>query len=382
MPALPAAADVVVIGGGPAGVAAAFAARRHGFSVAVIDRAIPPIDKACGEGLMPDGVAALRTLGVAIAPDTGAPFRGIRFIDKGRSAEAYFGPSANAAPGLGMRRTALHRLLVAEAEAAGIAMCWGTRAEGLYADRIWTSAGVIRCRWIVGADGLHSRVRQWAGFAPGRTALRRVGLRRHYTVRPWTDMVEVHWHSKGQAYVTPISRDEVCVALVGAPTAPSFADLGLSFPRLARRLADATAGGPPRGALSVQATFPAVTRRNVVLIGDASGSVDAVTGEGLALALRQAGALGAALAAADMPAYEAAHRRICRLPRLMGRLLTTLGAHDTIRGWAIGGLAASPWLFAKLLALHIGGGARSDDVECGLTSPRKAAASMASALRR
>ena len=74
----PNSVDVFVAGGGPAGLATAIAARRHGLSVLVADGAVPSIDKACGEGLMPDGVEALRKLGIAIPEREAQPFRGIR----------------------------------------------------------------------------------------------------------------------------------------------------------------------------------------------------------------------------------------------------------------------------------------------------------------
>ena len=64
--AVPSETDVFVVGGGPAGLASAIAARRNGFDVVIADSARPPIDKACGEGLMPDGVAALRRIGVEL----------------------------------------------------------------------------------------------------------------------------------------------------------------------------------------------------------------------------------------------------------------------------------------------------------------------------
>ena len=73
--------DIFVAGGGPAGLAAAIAARQKGFSVLVADYARPPIDKACGEGLMPDAVLALSRLGITFGLNQGIPFRGIRFTD-------------------------------------------------------------------------------------------------------------------------------------------------------------------------------------------------------------------------------------------------------------------------------------------------------------
>src|SRR5712691_625139 len=100
--------DVFVIGGGPAGLATAIAARRHGLSVVLADGAVPPIDKPCGEGLMPDGVEALHQLGITIPEGDAHPFRGIRFVSGGRKAEAEF-PRGTA---YGIRRTNLHRVML------------------------------------------------------------------------------------------------------------------------------------------------------------------------------------------------------------------------------------------------------------------------------
>ena len=82
--------DVFVVGGGPSGLATAIAARQRGLSVIVADGARPPIDKACGEGLMPDGVEALRRIGVTIPESLAQPFRGIRFVNGHQKAQAEF----------------------------------------------------------------------------------------------------------------------------------------------------------------------------------------------------------------------------------------------------------------------------------------------------
>src|SRR5580704_10119521 len=119
--------QVFVVGGGPAGLAVAIAARHRGFSVTVADVAQPPIDKACGEGIMPDGLAALKKLGVKLPLDAAAPFEGIRFSDGEFSVQARFAQG----PGLGIRRTKLHEILIDKATEAGIDMHWGAHVTGL-----------------------------------------------------------------------------------------------------------------------------------------------------------------------------------------------------------------------------------------------------------
>src|SRR3954451_12756607 len=124
---LPRTTDLCVIGGGPAGLATAIAARRRGLDVTLADCAVPPIDKACGEGIMPDGLAAARSLGLDLTGAQGQTFRGIRFCDSKSSAEADF-PHG---PGLGLRRTALHQLMLEHALDCGVRMAWGTRVCGI-----------------------------------------------------------------------------------------------------------------------------------------------------------------------------------------------------------------------------------------------------------
>jgi 2-polyprenyl-6-methoxyphenol hydroxylase-like FAD-dependent oxidoreductase len=160
--------DLVIIGGGPAGLAAALSARRCGFDVVVVDRDRPPIDKACGEGLMPDGVAALAEIGVKVDRTLGFPFRGIRFLGEGAVAEAAFAQGC----GIGIRRTALHRVLIEHSTAAGIACRWGAQVDALEAAGIWVDGQMLRCRWVVAADGprrtsLADYLRTWLDGASG-----------------------------------------------------------------------------------------------------------------------------------------------------------------------------------------------------------------------
>src|SRR5271169_6810347 len=258
--AAPSETGVFVIGAGPAGLAAALAARQRGFEVIVADRSRPPIDKACAEGLMPDGVAALRRIGVEVG-HLGMPFRGIRFMDNKLQAEAMFPDNVNC--GVGLRRTLLHRLLMERAEDAGVVTFWQSRVEGISPSGVKVDGRTVRCRWIIGADGFHSRVRQWAGLQPVWNGARRIGLRQHFRIRPWTDFVEVHWHKRCQAMVTPVGTEEVCIVITGSAQETHISDLPTLFPILTKRLGDSQSMGSVRGAISMSVKLPAVTRGRI-----------------------------------------------------------------------------------------------------------------------
>ena len=343
--------DVVIVGGGPAGLAAAIAARRRGLSVTLADAARMPVDKACGEGLMPEGVDALRNLGITAGAQESFAFRGVRFVDGKLSAQALFEHGA----GVGVRRTVLHRLLAQRARELDVAIHWGAPVMWLSAEGVRIGDQIVRARWIVGADGQNSRVRRWARLDNAWSATPRIGLRAHFRREPWTDFVEVHWHKHCQAYVTPVAPNEVCVAVLGNRKAPPrIADLPVLFPALAGRLKDAQPTDSVKGATSVSSRLRRVASGPVALIGDASGSVDAITGEGLSIALRQALALGDALADGNLASYRVAHRRIMRMPRLMARLMLTMDGRTTLRQAALRALAGRPHLFSRLLAAHVG----------------------------
>jgi len=333
--------DVLVVGGGPAGLAAAIAARRKGFRVAVVDAAAPPIDKACGEGLMPDALRALADLGVEIPADAGFAFYGIRFVGDDVSLEAEF-PSSF---GLGLRRTSLHQILVSAAEQAGVELRWSAPVGEL---------AEVKARWIIGADGHASRVRKWAGLERWRRIRERLGFRVHYRIKPWMDHVEVYWHSEFQMYVAGVTDDEVMVAVLCHDPHVRVEDALASFPELLERLAAAPRVSMERGGISATRRLWVVTQGSVALVGDASGSVDAITGEGLGLAFRQAAALADALVAGNLDLYETAHRRLMRRPTFMADLLLLLDGRPNLQYRALHYLARHPLIFRSLLALHVG----------------------------
>jgi menaquinone-9 beta-reductase len=342
--------DVFIIGGGPAGLAAAIAARQRGFDVTIADGARPPVDKACGEGLMPDTVSALTGLGISLGPSGGFPFYGLRFWDTNASAEAEF-PEGH---GLGVRRVVLHQMLLEKAQSMNVRFLWQTPVVGIRNDEILMAGETSRARWIVGADGISSRVRQWCGLNDQRHGVHRYASRRHYCLEPWSRRVEVYWGDGEQAYVTPVGDRSVCVVLVSRGRGTHLSSLQEKFPELARRLDRATCMGVERGGVTVTRQLKSVYRGAVALVGDASGSVDAITGDGLNLGFRQAQALAASMQAGDLAAYQQAHKALARRPLLMGRLLLLLDRRPSLRNRVMRALAAHPDLFARLLAVHVG----------------------------
>ncbi|HVR30001.1 MAG TPA: NAD(P)/FAD-dependent oxidoreductase [Thermoanaerobaculia bacterium] len=351
--------DTLVVGGGPAGLATAIAARAQGLEVEVLDRFHPPIDKPCGEGILPAGLAALESLGVGRVQLGGREIRGVRYLDaaSGVVAEGGFAPR----PGLGVRRTTLHQALAHRAAEAGARLSWGLFAEGLSSaeDGTWvvdTPDGPIEARWVVGADGLASHARRWAGLEgrPARGRRRRYGVRRHYQVAPWTDHVEVHWTHGCEAYVTPVGEDLVGVAMLWGGSREGFDRHLAKFPALERRLHGAPAVSRDRGCGPFLQRASGVVRGTLALVGDAAGYVDALTGEGLGHAFREARALAEALAAGDLALYQAAHRRIVAGPDRLTRATLLLTRHPGLRRRVLRALAHDPRLFARLLQVQNG----------------------------
>jgi flavin-dependent dehydrogenase len=338
--------DVFVIGGGPAGLAAAIAARRKGFSVVVADGCQPPVDKACGEALLPDCLAAAERLGLQLPIDDSFAFRGIRFVGEGVSVKAEFPNGV----GRGLRRTLLHRALVDQAERCGVELRWGCSVGEI---------SNIRARWIVGADGMGSRVRAEAGLDASIRDKRRYGFRIHFQLAPWTDFVEIHWGDGCQVYITPVAADGIGVAVLSSNPKLRVRDALAGFPALAGRFREMPETSVERGGITASRQLRRVTRGNVALTGDASGSVDAITAEGLNQGFQQALALADALENEDLAQYESAHRRLSLRPRFMADFILTMG-RGALRRRALPAMASQPEVFESLLAMHVGAARPAD----------------------
>ena len=365
-------ADVLIAGGGPAGLATAVRAARAGLSALVCEPRPAPVDKACGEGLMPYGVRELAALG---ARPAGVRLSGIEYADlAGRRVTARFAPEA----GLGVRRTELHAALAAAAEEAGAELL-RARLPGttVRQDAAGVTAGGLRARWLVAADGLHSPVRRRLGVPVHAGAPRRFGLRRHWRTAPWSDTVQVIWGPHAEAYVTPVSAQLVGVAVLFGPgrlpprhgtagtrdtagadstagtdgtddtarRADTYTALLRGFPRLAERLASAAPASPVRGAGPMRQLPRRRVHGRVLLVGDAAGYEDALTGEGVSLAFAQAAAAVDAMAAGTPERYEADWARITRRYRLWTRALVLATAPAPARRLLLPCAAALPGVF-------------------------------------
>jgi 2-polyprenyl-6-methoxyphenol hydroxylase-like FAD-dependent oxidoreductase len=341
--------DVLVVGAGPAGLATAIAAAAKGLRVMVADARRPPINKPCGEGLLPEAVEALSTIGIELNSSRGFPLEGFRFSDDSHSISA----PIKHGRAFGVRRTVLHNLLVARAAEVGVQFRWGARVSTFAPAEARVNGESVHYRWLVGADGLNSSVRRWGKFNWPRISCRtRFGFRRHFAIVPWSKSVEVYWGKRFQMVVTPTHAEDVCVSFFSRDPKLRIDDGLAEFPEVARRLANAHGTTPEQGSIVGLTSSWRVASKRVALVGDASCSVDGIAGHGLSLGLQQAVALADALSLGDLLPYRSAHRKIVRMPLRMTRLLLLMDASGWIRRKTLRLFETQPELFAKIISAH------------------------------
>jgi flavin-dependent dehydrogenase len=337
--------DVLVVGGGPVGLAAAIEARLRGLTVTLLEPRDGAIDKACGEGLMPGALPALARLGV---DPPGFVLRGVSYRSlTARGVEKRVDHHFESGEGRGVRRTALHDALSERARSLGVVVVDG-KAGSLEQDAESVTAAGIRARYLVAADGLHSTVRRLTGLErPVAVRGRRYGVRQHFHAEPQSDLIEVYWTPTVEAYVTPVGGGVVGIAMLGRKGLDYDAALA-AIPRLASLVKGAEPASERRGAGPFRQRTTKRTLGRVLLVGDASGYVDAITGEGIRLGLAQAEVAIASIADDDPKSYERAWIQRTRDFRALTAGLVA-AANSPLRGAIVPAASALPRVFGAVV---------------------------------
>ena len=346
-------ASLLIVGGGPVGLAAAILGRLAGHAVTLIERGRPPVDKPCGEGLMPSGVRRLQMMGVTLDPEGLHPFMGVRYIDGDRVAGARF----TFGEGAGCRRTYLQAAMAQRAEALGAVLHFGQEVVAVDADQgeVRTADGqTFRAEHVLAADGLRSPTRKLLDLDGPPATRPRFGMRQHYPIKPWTDEVEVYWSDTAEAYVTPVGPNRVGVAFLWSGDGERFGGLLSRFPALQAKLGDAPIESQVRGTGPLHVRPKAVLKGKVALIGDAAGYYDAITGEGLTLGFAQADTVLHHIADDTLQDWPKSHRKLVFEPYLVIWLLLFIERYPALRRRVILALSHDPALFEQFLQINDG----------------------------
>ncbi|MBV9089746.1 MAG: geranylgeranyl reductase family protein [Mycobacteriaceae bacterium] len=300
-------ADVVVVGAGPAGSAAAAWAARAGRDVLVVDAADFPRDKPCGDGLTPRAVAELQLLGLGRWLDAHIKHRGLRLTGFGGEVEVDWPGPSFPTHGSAVPRTELDERIRQVAVDAGASMLMGRRVVGVSHDprgrvtslavRNGGGATELRCGELIVADGARSPLGRMLGRQWHRQTTYGVAVRGYLTSPrsddPWLstnlELRTRHGHLlPGYGWIFPLGNGEVNIGVGALATEKRPADVALKklidFYADLRR-ADWEFDGPPRAVVSallpMGGAVSGVAGPNWMLIGDAAACVNPMNGEGI-----------------------------------------------------------------------------------------------------
>jgi len=376
----PVETDVVVVGAGPAGSAAAVHLRALGLAVALLDKERFPRHKICGDFLPPGAVASLRALaGSAIEAAEPVRLEGLRITWRGRSILADF-PADR--PGWGLPRLHLDDALVSAAAASGAAVVERFRVERILRERDGRhriegshpdgSRRAFVAPLVVEAGGRFGRVGRLLGWRSDDARLRRWALWCHLDgVEGLSTRCEMHVIDGGYVGVAPLPGERA--ANVTMVLSPERMEAARSDPRgyyrhvlsehpgLGPRVATARALAPVRGLGPLACRARRLSAQGIALVGDACGFVDPFTAEGVARALESARLLAQAVKAAcpaarpvpvslSLPSYETAWRERFEPKLALCRMLQVVIARPWLAGPMARGLAARKDLADRMIA--------------------------------
>jgi flavin-dependent dehydrogenase len=387
--------DVIVVGAGVAGTSSAILLGQEGHRVLLLDRARFPRHKTCGEGIMPEGVAILDSLGLlpALWQRGAGRAQGLRFCSRaGVWAQADFPAMQGAAAySLVIRRYELDQLLlerartvptvtVREGFAVAEALYHEGAIQGVNGQSVAASSAAgpgrvetFRAPLTLAADGMRSRFHDRYGIERRVWSRQRWGLAGHLRgVEGLGPYIEVLFQDDNEIYMAPLANDLTLVAILAEKRAMSAFRGNLegaylrflkAVPGLGPRL-EASEVVPPVGARGpLGFTIRPVWRPGLLLVGDSAGFLDPITGEGMTLALKCAQAAVPIVRRAfergdwgheTLGAYAAARARAIGDVSQLTRLMLAVTRFPWLADRAIRRLSADPALFQKLLGIVTG----------------------------
>jgi menaquinone-9 beta-reductase len=368
--------DVLVVGAGPAGSAAAASLARAGHDVLLVESHAHPRPKACAEYASPRIAEELSLLGLADeAWRPGAlPVRGMRVIRGPDAVEMTYHDAGGPRPAWGLDRERFDHALAAHAAASGARLMERTALDDVHwrggqdasggrvtGASLRTAGGrlTVRCRWLIGADGARSRTARALSVDLGVGRPRRLGLVTHFEGVPGlVDHGEMHVAGNYYVGLAPLSGERLNVGMAlpmngnRHSAEQRFAAAIDGLPAVQDRLRDSRRLTPIRGASPIGHRVRSTAGRGWMLIGDAAGFIDPFTGEGIFRALRSARAAAEALGAGTEDGaaarYRAARREAFAAKDALTWTIQGMLAAPPVMGYALRRLAARPQLAERL----------------------------------
>ena len=308
--------DVLVVGAGPGGAAAAYHLARHGVDVLAVDKARFPREKVCGDGLTPRGVRAIQRMGVDATEPGFVRIEGLRVYGPTVVLDLPW-PRLESLPDFGVVRTRhdLDHLLVQRAVKTGATVWEGAEALDPVVDDGWVVGArvrrpgqepeTVRARYVLASDGAASRFAQKAGVRRDQNRPLGVAARRYYrSPRPqgawfesWFDLWENGVILPGYGWIFPVGDGILNVGAGLLNTTSYFKEisprkmLGVferSLPEEWGIVEDDAVGDLLSGPLPMGMNRRPLAMPGLLLIGDAGGLVNPFTGEGIAYAIESA----------------------------------------------------------------------------------------------